>query len=127
MAVIWVVPTWLSFLDAQNSKKEKEHQGYPKLDSWVFQNAKMITVVSLIICGTIFYMSKDIQSNSHLLEMYHQDHPTYEVIHLAEEELGGVIPVFINIEHPNNQSLEIEHLQKIRKLYEVIDQEEVVL
>ena len=35
--------------------------------------------------------------------------------------------MFVNIEHPNNQSLEIEHLQKIRKLHEFIDQEEVVL
>ena len=35
--------------------------------------------------------------------------------------------MFVNIEHPNNQSLEIEHLQKYENYNEFIDQEEVVL
>ena len=54
----------------------------------------------------------------HLLEMYHKDHPTYEAIHPAEKELSGIVPMFINIEHPQSNTMEIEHLQRIQKLTE---------
>ena len=129
VAVLWVVPTWLSFVNVQSIKKHPSSTKrlYEKLDQWVFKKRTPILWMTLLLCSALVVFGQDIRPNSHLLEMYHKDHPTHEAIKLAEHKLSGIVPVFVHIEMKDGSILEPSILMKIKELDQFFSAQDPVL
>ena len=67
-----------------------------------------------------------VRTNSHLLEMYSEDSDTYRAVHLSQDHLSGVIPIFFYLEGPPGALLEPEALARQRALQAAFEAEPAV-
>ena len=100
---------------------------YENLDQWVFKKRTPILWMTLLLCTALVVFGKDIRPNSHLLEMYHKDHPTHEAIKLSEDKLSGIVPVFVHLEMSEGSILEPQILRKMRDLDDFFSAQDPVL
>lgn len=80
--------------------------------------ARPRTVIALCLIATLLagLIGSGVRPNSHLLEMYRPGHATFTSITLAEEELSGVVPIFIHIEAQDGDLLDPEDISRIAAL-----------
>lgn len=57
-----------------------------------------------------------VRTDSHLLEMYRPDSDTYRAVHLAQDQLSGVIPIFFYLDGPPGALVEPAALARQRAL-----------
>lgn len=55
----------------------------------------------LAITGVFVFYGLKVEIDTTLLEIYHEDHPTYQTTLLLEQKLGGILPVEIIVKHPD--------------------------
>lgn len=55
----------------------------------------------LVITGVFVFYGLKVEIDTTLLEIYHEDHPTYQTTLLLEQQLGGILPVEIVVKHPD--------------------------
>lgn len=58
---------------------------------------------SVVFCGTLLlglaaFSASTVKIDTLLLEVYDEDHPTYQTISLLEKEFGGVLPVEVSLQ-----------------------------
>ena len=119
LAVIMVVPTLLAWIPVGRVGEPSdtvEHGIYNKISGFVHRKPRQILIVSLLITGLIGWLGRDVKTNSAMLEMYREGHPTWEAVHAAEDALGGVVPMFIHLDGQEGQMLEPDILQKTAEL-----------
>lgn len=61
-------------------------------------------------------LAAGVRTQSHLLEMYAPTHPTARAVRLADERLGGVVPVMVHVEAPGQSLLDPALLGPLRAL-----------
>jgi predicted RND superfamily exporter protein len=67
-----------------------------------------------------------VRTNSRLLEMYGEDTDTYRAVHLSQDHLSGVIPIFFYLEGPPGALLEPGALARQRALQAALAAEPAV-
>jgi len=129
LAVIMVVPTLLAWLPIErvgNPTETVEHGLYNKVSRLIHRRPKQILVLSVVITILVGWLGRDVKTNSAMLEMYREGHPTWEAVHAAEEAIGGVVPMFIHLEGAEGQMLEPEILKKTALLEEHLRSHELI-
>lgn len=127
--VLLAVPTLLAWLPI--SKVGKPHKGgnrpeYKWLSNLVATAPKRVLFVGLLFTVFAGYLGRDVRTNSALLEMYHEGHPTWESVQVAEEKVGGVIPLFLHLSGDEGQMLEPDILERVAQLENEISSQAMV-
>jgi len=118
-ALMMVVPTLLAWIPVEKVGRPEdvlEHPIYDKLAGLVSTHPKRILFITLSLTVFAGWLGRDVTTDSGLLEMYHEDHPTWTAVTTAQEKTGGIIPIFIHISGEPDQMLEPEVLQGIAAL-----------
>ena len=118
-ALMMVVPTLLAWIPVAKVGRPEdvlEHPIYDRLSRLVSTRPKHILVVTLSLTLFAGWLGRDVTTDSGLLEMYHDEHPTWTAVVTAQEKTGGIIPIFIHIEGEPDQMLEPEVLRGIDAL-----------
>jgi uncharacterized protein len=129
VAVIVVVPTLLAWIPVGRVGRPQEtveHPMYDKLSAWVSRSPRKILAIALAITLAAGWMGRTVQTDSGLLEMYREGHPTWTAVHAAEESIGGVVPMFIHLSGHEGQMLEPDILQKTAQLQQHLDDQGLV-
>ena len=118
-ALMMVVPTLLAWIPVSKVGRPEdvlEHAIYDKLANLVSTRPKRILFVTLSLTLFAGWLGRDVTTDSALLEMYHEDHPTWTAVVTAQEKTGGIIPIFIHLEGEPGEMLEPEILARIDAL-----------
>ena len=118
-ALMMVVPTLLAWIPVAKVGRPEdvlEHPIYDRLSRLVSTRPKHILIVTLSLTLFAGWLGRDVTTDSGLLEMYHDEHPTWTAVVTAQEKAGGIIPIFIHIEGEPDQMLEPEVLRGIDAL-----------
>ena len=57
-----------------------------------------VLTLALLLAGAIAFQGHRVEIDTTILEVFHEDHPTYKSITTVEDELGGLLPVEISLE-----------------------------
>ncbi len=57
------------------------------------------TATGLLITAGFVYLSFSVVIDTKILEVYSDEHPTFQTTEMLEENLGGILPVEVSIEH----------------------------
>ena len=117
-AVILVVPCYLSFLPPlpTNTIAATENSFYDRIHSLCWNHPNTVIIAVLALCFGAGWYGSSVRPNSHLLEMYHDKHPTHAAIQEIDQQLSGIVPIFILIEAQEGDLLSPERFQKIASL-----------
>jgi len=117
-AVMIVVPCYLAYIPASSLPPipPKQHRLYDAIHLLCWHHPIKIVFGILAICVLAGWYGSSVRPNSHLLEMYHPAHPTYTAIKKVDQELSGIVPIFIFIESTDGDLLTPERMQKIADL-----------
>ena len=129
LAVILVVPTLLAWLPVKQVGRPNDtvdHPLYDKLAALIHHKPWRILVSSVLLTLLVGFLGRNVQSNSAMLEMYREGHPTWTAVHTAEEALGGVIPMFIHLSGDEGQMLEPDILEKTAELETHLGRQELI-
>lgn len=104
VAVMLVLPTWLAFMPEHRvGNRLQADQGralFSALDGLVARHPKAILLASLAFVLGAGVVGSGVRTQSHILEMYHPGHPTWEAVHQVDTRLSGIVPVFVYVEAP---------------------------
>jgi len=129
IAVIVVVPTLLAWIPVERVGRPKEtveHPIYDHLSAWVSRSPRKIIAVAFALTLFAGWLGRTVQTDSGLLEMYREGHPTWTAVHAAEESIGGVVPMFIHLSGKEGQMIEPDILQKTAHLQQHLDDQGLV-
>ena len=134
VAIMLVVPTLISWVPLnrvlpprQPVREGLEAKMLAGLHIVVKNRPKLILAATLLLIAFAGWLGRDVRTNSFLLEMYADDHPTAVSTRLANDKLGGVIPSYFHLEGPPGSMLEPEVLHKMSALQEAMNEEEPFL
>jgi predicted RND superfamily exporter protein len=122
VGVMLFLPTWMAFVPTHRvgapptERSTVERRVFGRLSALVAARPRTIILISLIATALAGVIGSGVRPNSHLLEMYRPGHPTFTSINLAEEQLSGVVPIFIHIEATDGDLLDPEDLSRIATL-----------
>ena len=122
--VMFILPVWLAFVPARRvgppptEQPSAERRLFAGLDAFVARRPATVLVMCLLLTAGAGVLGSGVRPNSRLLEMYHPDHPTWAAIKHTEQQLSGVVPVFIHLEVAAGEGdlLEPERMQRIAAL-----------
>lgn len=104
LAVMLVLPVWLSFFPAaavgprlQSDRGGPLFRGLARLSTRRPRAVLFGFALASLLAGLL---AAGVRTQSHLLEMYAPTHPTARAVRLADERLGGVVPVMVHVEAP---------------------------
>lgn len=119
-AVMLVVPCYLSFLPASKipAIPKQQHRLYDSIHIICWHHPRKVITGVMILCIIAIAYGSNVRPNSHLLEMYHPEHPTHYAIKEVDEHLSGIVPIFIYLESKDGDLLEPKRLEKILALEE---------
>jgi hydrophobe/amphiphile efflux-3 (HAE3) family protein len=113
IATIFFLPAALSLMKpvVRKKKKKKPEADRDKLHSGAFlerflvhsgeillRHAKLVVVICLLITAGFAALAYKVDIDTTLLEVFHEDHPSYKTTELIEENLGGFLPVEVSLE-----------------------------
>ncbi len=102
LAVMLVLPTWLAFVPRHRvGPRLSTGQGrklFAALDRLTRRHPRRVVAWSLLLLATAAAVGSGVRSQSHILEMYPESHPTWQAVHLVDTRMGGIVPVFVHIE-----------------------------
>ncbi len=127
--VLLAVPTLLAWLPINKVGKPSQsgpRPAYRWLSDVVAKTPKKVLFVSLLLTAFAGYLGRDVRTNSALLEMYHDGHPTWEAVQVAEKNVGGVIPLFLHLTGAEGQMLEPDILDRVAQLEEEVSSQPMV-
>lgn len=94
----------------------------------VLQRPKRFIVGGLMVVGVFMYFGAKVNIDTKLLEIYHEDHPTYQTIQEIEATLGGVLPIEVVVTHEDRDHfMDPAAYTKIRDLQAFGDEQAGVL
>ena len=117
-AVMLVVPCYLSFLPANKvpSIPKQQHKLYDTIHTICWNHPRKVISSVIFLCLMAIVYGSNVRPNSHLLEMYHPEHPTHYAIKEVDQHLSGIVPIFIYIESKEGDLLEPKRLEKMLAL-----------
>ena len=117
-AVMLVVPCYLSFLPAHTipAIPKEQHKLYDTIHHICWIHPRKVIGCVIVLCMMAIVYGSNVRPNSHLLEMYHPDHPTHHAIQEVDQHLSGIVPIFIYLESKNGDLLEPKRLEKMLAL-----------
>ena len=119
-AVMLVVPCYLSFVPAEKIPPlpPQHHRLYDAIHNICWIHPQKVIFFVVFLCSLALLYGSNVRPNSHLLEMYHPDHPTHTAINEVDQHLSGIVPIFIFVESKEGDLLEPERLSKMIQLEE---------
>lgn len=104
LAVVVVLPTLLAFIPIhrvgrpENTQAPAEARLLAAVDGLVRRRSGAVLLACAALTAGALALGGSVRTNSRLLELYSEGMPTWEAIHIAEDELSGVIPVYLYVE-----------------------------
>ncbi len=120
-ALMMAVPTLLAWIPVAKVGRPDEvldHPIYDRLSHLVSTRPRRILLIALSLTLFAGWLGRGVKTDSALLEMYHEDHPTWTAVMTAQESVGGIIPIFIHLDGEPGQMLEPEVLRGIHALHQ---------
>ncbi len=103
-AVMLVLPTWLAFIPrARVGGRLQADRGqalFTGLDVIVRRHPRTVIAGALLVLLGAGLVGSRVRTQSHILEMYPESHPTWQAVHLADTRLGGIVPIMVQVELP---------------------------
>lgn len=146
VATLFFLPAALSYMKpARRMSKKKVHTPDPMdqaqmsqaphieralvwVAHFVLQRPKRFIVGGLMVVGVFMYFGAKVNIDTKLLEIYHEDHPTYQTIQDIEKTLGGVLPIEVVVTHKDRDHfMDPVAYAKIKALQDFGDQQDGVL
>ncbi len=130
IGIMVLIPLWLRFIpDVVFEKNLAEQPQWTQTFEWI--HTFTMTRKYLIICLSTLcalglgWIANTVSANSYILEMYDDQHPTVLALETMEDNLSGIVPVFIHLE--SDQSLyNTEHLHHIHTLETWLQNQEFI-
>lgn len=123
-AVMLVVPCYLSFLPGNKipAIPKQQYRLYDTIHNICWIHPRKVILCVIFLCVMAIVYGSNVRPNSHLLEMYHPEHPTHHAIKEIDQHLSGVVPIFIYLESTEGDLLEPARLKKMLALEEDLKQ-----
>ena len=117
IATLFFIPSALSYMrPVQRLSSEEDHaiselteealadaplleRGLIALARRVLARPKTVIAIGLLMCAGFVYGGSTVAIDTKLLEIYGKDHPTFQMTRKLEQDLGGILPMEISIEH----------------------------
>ncbi len=101
--IMLLIPLWLRFIPEQVFEKNLRTQPqwtpfFDWLHAFTTKQRHAIIVVSAGLCLLVGWVASNLSANSYILEMYAPDHPTVQALETMEDNLSGIVPVFVHLE-----------------------------
>jgi predicted RND superfamily exporter protein len=85
----------------------------------VDRHPRLTLGLATIVLLSMVWMARNIRVNASMIETYEAGHPTLASLHLVEQELGGLLPLEVDMRASNPQTfLEPETYRRVKKLEE---------
>jgi uncharacterized protein len=111
-ATLLFLPAALSYLRPVKRKPTRvdkladaDREASPRLERFLMRsgevmlrNARAVTVLSLLILVGFGISAWQVEIDTTLLEVFHEEHPSYQTTTLIEQNLGGFLPVEVSLE-----------------------------
>ncbi|MEZ4460443.1 MAG: efflux RND transporter permease subunit [bacterium] len=98
------------------------------LGHWAVRKPWYFILSALIVTCVAGFFAWRVEIDTVLLEVYEHDHPTYQNILLAEQKLGGILPVEISMEHEDLDAFkDPARFAKIAELEQFARKQSIVL
>jgi hydrophobe/amphiphile efflux-3 (HAE3) family protein len=114
VATIFFLPAALSLMKPVRRKKkhpphdqdqrDKLHEGallervLVRSGEVLLDHAKVVVAVCLLITAGFVVLASTVEIDTTLLEVFHEEHPSYKTTELIEQNLGGFLPVEVSLE-----------------------------
>lgn len=132
VAVILILPVWVAFVpkdrvgEPPTERPSAEKRIFAGLDALVWKRPGTVLTVTLLMTVIAGAAGSTVRPNSRLLEMYHDAHPTWSAIKRTEQQLSGVVPIFIHLEAGAGDFLEPARLERMKQLQGELETWEMV-
>lgn len=107
-ATLLFLPAALSYMKPVKRKNVDESDklhGGPLLERFLvssgehlLRHAKSVVVLGLLVTAGFAALAYKVEIDTTLLEVFHEEHPSYRTSALIEENLGGYLPVEVSLE-----------------------------
>lgn len=88
----------------------------------VLARPKTVIVIGLLFSAGLVYVASTVKIDTKLLEIYGKDHPTFQMTRKLEQDLGGILPVEISIEHEDKDHFKNpEPYAKLHELQQFVE------
>jgi hypothetical protein len=124
LLLAWLPTRWVGPPAAVSHGSAVQFFGW--LDRFLAARPRQILVGGLAITGLAGLMAAQVEADSHILEMYQPGSPTYTAIRAADERLGGVIPIQIEVSGPPGSMDDPDTLRRMASLEEAVSAEAAV-
>lgn len=102
LSVMLLLPVWLAWIPPAGIGPRLQTTAgadlFVTLSRLTRTHHRPIVAASALLTLVGIGLGATLQTQSHLLEMYAEDHPTARAVRLADERLGGVVPVMVHVE-----------------------------
>jgi len=130
-AMMLTLPTVLAYVPVERvgkppTRSQSMARALGATDSLVRRRPRPVLLVSLAAVVLAAWTARDVRTNSALLELYPDDHPTSVAIHLAQDRLAGVVPIQAHFQGPPGSLKDPVILGKILAYEEALAAEDSV-
>ncbi len=118
-ATMVLLPAWLVALPPRAFRVAGASRSRGMLrvvDAFVARRAPLVLAGCVVAMVAAAAAGSTIQPNSHLTDMYRDDHPQARAIATADARLGGIIPVMVHVEGEPGALLEPSNLARIQRM-----------
>ena len=130
IGIMILIPLWLRFIPASvfehNLQSQPQWTGFFE---WIhrinIERRFWIIGISALLCAVVGWIASGVTANSYILEVYDQEHPTVQALEIMEDNLSGIVPVFIHLES-KDPLYTVEGLHKISTLEEYLQNQEFI-
>ena len=124
IGIMVIIPLWLRFIPTSvfehNLQSQPQWTGFFE---WIhrinIERRFWIIGISALLCAVVGWIASGVTANSYILEVYDPEHPTVEAMETMENNLSGIVPVFIHLESTTSLYT-VEGLQAIDTLEEYL-------
>ena len=93
------------------------------LERWIGARPRRVIAGCLAVTALAGWLARNVEADSHILEMYPEGSPTWLAIREADRSLGGVIPMQVQVKGAEGAVLEPEQLRRMQALQAAIEAE----
>lgn len=121
VSIMLTLPTWLAFIPVERvghpaAEAGASSRALERIAALVARRPARVLVATLALVALAAWTGRGVRTNSSILEMYPEEHPTADAIHAVEDHLSGVIPVYFHLEGPEESFKEPATLERVRRL-----------
>ncbi len=133
LVTLLVLPSLLLFLKpvkrSASSRQDGKLEDYiSKVAARVLSNPKRTLALCFLITGVFIFFAQQVVIDTTLLEVYTEDHPSYQTTDVLNKEFGGILPFEISLYSKDKDAFKSPEIyQKMHHIQDFATKQEHVL